>query len=468
MENRSTPLPRGTEAIVRLTTKLPNHLQVPDDDLVVPSSLARYGLSEVVNKLLGLEQPKPFDFLIDGEFLRTSVAQFLEARKLSSEKVLQLEYVLALSEPEQTQVDQTPDWIASVAALGMVPTAFFASAGYDGVLRVFEGTKSCFTAKLSDRPLTALATLPTERGSLLLVASKDGAARCCSVRHGGKDGVQMGRVATLRAPGALGVTATQAVAISEDGTLLASAGWDNEVLVWNADPALFADPDVSDAKATPGSKRKSAGVDVGDGKAPKFTLDGHSQVVSSLHFGSRARFPFTLLSASWDSSLRVWDTAAASCVCNWTVARAVTSFSTSPESSASPQFATSHEDGHISIWDVRAPPHATIQGAVSLDVTAGLPLSSAQVPHRRMASQVAWCPLDVTRLASVGHDGFLNILDPRSPKMPLQSLKLGAKGGVNPTKLLCCNWLSRDELALGGSDGKVVRVAIGVPGRPEA
>lgn len=156
--------------------------------------------------------------------------------------------------------------------------------------------------------------------------------------------------------------------------------------------------------------------------------------------------------------MRVWDLAAASCVCNWTVARAVTSFSTSPD--APPQLATSHEDGHVSIWDVRAAPHATMKGAVSLDVTSALPLGSAQVPHRRLASQVAWCPADATRIASVGHDGQLCILDPRSPKMPLQTLKLGPKGPC-PTKLLCLCWLSKTSIAIGGSDGKVTRVNIG-------
>merc|ERR1711933_353127 len=102
--------------------KLPEKYKVLEDDLVVPSNLARYGLSEVVNRLLSFEEPVPFDFLVNGEFLRTSISQYLEARKLSSEKVLRLEYVFALSEPEHSQVDQVPDWISGVSALGSLPT----------------------------------------------------------------------------------------------------------------------------------------------------------------------------------------------------------------------------------------------------------------------------------------------------------------------------------------------------------
>merc|ERR1712232_995469 len=198
---------------------------------------------------------------------------------------------------------------------------------------------------------------------------------------------------------------------------------------------------------------------VEENTAPKFTLSGHSQVITSLLFGSQARFPFTLLSGSWDSSVRFWDIAAASCVCDWTVARAVTCFSVCPEASSAAQLATSHEDGHVSLWDIRAPPHPTVQGALSLDASAGLPLTSAQSAHRRLASRVTWCPQDAMRLASVGHDGQLRILDPRSPQMPLQSMRIG-KAGAIPTKLLALSWLSREALAVGGSDGRVVYVSL--------
>merc|ERR1711865_438880 len=112
------------------------------------------------------------------------------------------------------------------------------------------------------------------------------------------------------------------------------------------------------------------------------------------------------------------------------------------------QMATSHEDGHVSIWDVRAAPHASLQGALSLDSSVGLPLTSAQAVHRRLSSEVAWCPEDEYRIASVGHDGQLCILDPRSPKMPLQTMS--ASGSArSPVKLLCATWLGRDTLAAG-------------------
>lgn len=444
--------------MVLFTTKLPHKFQVASDELVVPANLGRYGLSEVVNRLLSLERPVPFDFLVDGEFLRTSVVQYLEARKLSSEKVLQLEYVFALSEPEQEQVDEAPEWISALVALQVLPTPWFAAVSYDGTARIYEGAETRLTVKLSESGLTGVAALPTDGGRSchLAVAGQDGSMRCAAVSLGGSTAkgsrtASVGSTATLRPSGR--PRAVQASAINDDGTLLASAGWDQEVLVWNAEAELFANAPAA------GQKRKAQTS--AEEQTAKFVLKGHSQVITSLHFGQSARFPFTLLSGSWDCSVRVWDIVAASCVCNWSVARAVTSFSLCP---ASPQMATSHEDGHVSLWDIRAAPHPTKSGALSLDASTGLPLASAQAPHRRLAAQVVWCPEECNRIASVGHDGHLCILDPRSPKMPLQSVRIGNPGPI-PTKLLCCAWLSRDSLVVGGSDGKVVRIGLNT-GKP--
>eukprot|EP00971_Amphidinium_carterae_P206317 4094162-Amphidinium_carterae.1 len=56
------------------------------------------------------------DFLIQGQFLRTSLEGYLQAHRLSSEKALSVEYTIALGEPEPTQADQAPDWITGVVS----------------------------------------------------------------------------------------------------------------------------------------------------------------------------------------------------------------------------------------------------------------------------------------------------------------------------------------------------------------
>jgi len=439
------------EAVISFTTKLPAQYHVPNDEMVLPSSLARYGLSEVVNHLLELDPPVPFDFLVNGEFLRATIGQFLSVQKLGTEKTLVVEYVLALSEPEPSEVDQVPDWISSLVAL---PGSWFAATSYDGTVRLYDQGAPKFQSRLSDKPLIGAAVAcGGVNSSKMCVAGKDGSVRCLSVRHSNKSGAATGSVSVLRAPNA--TKAVESVALNEDVSLLASGGWDQEINVWRVGEDVFGPVDEGSPKLGP--KRKASGG-VTEGMRPKFSLKGHSQVVSCLQFGGRAQYPFTLFSGSWDCTMRVWDIAAASCICNWSIGRAATSLSVSPH--GSPQVVTSHEDGHVSLWDVRATPHPSKEGALLLDATSGLPLASAQASHRRQASQATWCPQDMYRIASVGHDGVLCVLDPRSPKMPVQSVRIG-KQGHNPNRLLCVAWLGREELVVGGSDGKVVRVNLG-------
>lgn len=62
------------EVQIRFVTKLP--IELPDHQFAVPDNLARYGLSEIINHLLGQqdrESVRPYDFLIEGQFLRSDL-----------------------------------------------------------------------------------------------------------------------------------------------------------------------------------------------------------------------------------------------------------------------------------------------------------------------------------------------------------------------------------------------------------
>lgn len=68
---------------VRLVATLDKYA-VPETPLAVPANLNRLGLSEVVNQLLSLEKRVPFDFSIQGQLLRSSLAKHLESHSVSA------------------------------------------------------------------------------------------------------------------------------------------------------------------------------------------------------------------------------------------------------------------------------------------------------------------------------------------------------------------------------------------------
>lgn len=161
-----------TEVQVKFFTRQPDLPQVPETFLNVPVKLARYGLSEIVNALTETGQqstemekhtiiispansslchciivsfltdpPRPFDFLIRGQFLRSDLLRYLRSTNQSGEGGLELEYVEAEPEPESKPSRPHPDWIASVDAKGG-RGQYVVTGCYDSVVRVFDANES--------------------------------------------------------------------------------------------------------------------------------------------------------------------------------------------------------------------------------------------------------------------------------------------------------------------------------------
>ncbi|EER03235.1 microtubule-associated protein ytm1, putative [Perkinsus marinus ATCC 50983] len=86
-------------------TRLPEEYHIPEDPIVLEGDLSRSGLSAMLNDLLSLQEPVVFDF-INGRFLRTSLADFYKQHGFSSEVACNIEYVLAMPEPETAEVTQ--------------------------------------------------------------------------------------------------------------------------------------------------------------------------------------------------------------------------------------------------------------------------------------------------------------------------------------------------------------------------
>ena len=63
----------------------------------LPIRFSRYELSKLVNEALGLEKPIPFDFIVDGKLLRVSLSEYMSEHGISSETVVNLEYVPIIS-----------------------------------------------------------------------------------------------------------------------------------------------------------------------------------------------------------------------------------------------------------------------------------------------------------------------------------------------------------------------------------
>uniref|UniRef100_K3W5E8 NLE domain-containing protein n=1 Tax=Globisporangium ultimum (strain ATCC 200006 / CBS 805.95 / DAOM BR144) TaxID=431595 RepID=K3W5E8_GLOUD len=123
----------GPQVRVKFVTKN-EAIRVTETPFAVPTRLNRQGLSQVVNHLLNTATPKPFDFLIDDLFLRSSLEKYMQQHGVSEESLLTLEYVEALPQPEKKNETNHPDWVSAVAVAKDVTV----TGCYDGHVRVYD------------------------------------------------------------------------------------------------------------------------------------------------------------------------------------------------------------------------------------------------------------------------------------------------------------------------------------------
>ncbi|KAI9700599.1 MAG: ribosome biogenesis protein ytm1 [Bogoriella megaspora] len=127
------PTEKKTRVPIQLKTRHKD-IELPLDPgaILVPTSSRRYALSRLVNGFLETEQSIPFDFLINGQFLRTSLDDFLTANGISAEETLNVEYVRAILPPQYVSSFLHDDWVSSVDVLSATSSAS-KYAGDDGI-----------------------------------------------------------------------------------------------------------------------------------------------------------------------------------------------------------------------------------------------------------------------------------------------------------------------------------------------
>merc|ERR1712072_52751 len=123
------------------TKSHPRYVVAPTP-MAIPGKLTRYGLSEVVNHLIqnrgtldddDFEDEEeddaamrnafvasniPFDFFVDGNLLRTSIAKMAKRLGKSAEQTLIIEYVPAQMPPEEKKTEQKKGGYRPRAGIG--------------------------------------------------------------------------------------------------------------------------------------------------------------------------------------------------------------------------------------------------------------------------------------------------------------------------------------------------------------
>ncbi|XP_060573144.1 ribosome biogenesis protein WDR12 homolog [Ruditapes philippinarum] len=110
---------------------------VPDTPFSVPATVQTDDLSSLINGLISepleTETNLEFDFLVEGEFLRISLEKHLEQKNISTESVVEIEYVERHPAPRPEDSLNHDDWVSCVHSTGNK----ILTGCYDNTLRLW-------------------------------------------------------------------------------------------------------------------------------------------------------------------------------------------------------------------------------------------------------------------------------------------------------------------------------------------
>ncbi|CAO2816370.1 unnamed protein product [Amaranthus hypochondriacus] len=414
---------------VRFVTQLDDQFKVPTNAIAIPSDLTRLGLSSIVNNLLKAVdsdwEPEPFDFLIDGELVRMSLEEFLLAKGISAEKVVEIEYIKAIVPRKQEEPCLHEDWVSAVDGSD---SRFVLTGCYDGFGRIWKDAKTC-THMLQGHSgaLTSLCII-NDKGSndentrRVVTASKDRTLRLWKFDVQGS----MNHPVTINASKVLRghSAAVECVSCQPNGNMICSGSWDSTINLWQTN---YSD---ADGDTTTIKKRKTSGVlneSQSEGEAVS-TLVGHTNCVSSVLWSQDE----TIYSASWDFSIRTWDVETGNATWIMNCGKALNCIDVGGEGSV--LISAGASDGTLRIWDPRRP------GTLA-------PLYQFS-SHTNWISACKWHKESLFHLVSASYDGKVMLWDLRTA-WPLSVID------SHSDKVLCVDWWKGDSVISGGADSKM-------------
>lgn len=366
-----------------------------------------------MNSLLSSEKPIPFEFLINGTYLRTSIDEYLTANGISSETTLDVEYVRALIPPLHVASYLHDDWVSSTDVLSATsPAATWASANispgqerilsgsYDGLLRMWNMSAETIAVSPSAADGGHTASVKSARmvnPNQIVSSGLDRTVRVWKYSES-DDGFSGNITPQLELYGHK--SAVDSVAVHAPSNRILSASSDHSVGFWSTKKADApeAPSNLLPSSSSKGSKRRKLNTSANTPqRGPLALFKAHTAPVSAAIFD--AKDSTVGYSTSWDHSLRTWDLTTSALVDTRTTSHSLLCLEHFPELNL---LAAGTSARHVTMIDPRAS-----AATVSTMTLRG---------HTNAVVCLARDPNSTYGLITGSHDGTCRIWDVRSTR----------------------------------------------------
>ncbi|KAK4127549.1 microtubule-associated protein ytm1-like protein [Parathielavia appendiculata] len=442
----------GPQVRVTFTTTEAD-LQLPESkrQLLVPADIRRYGLSRVLNSESMLDTGSiPFDFLVNGSFLRTSLEDYLTSNGLSLETNLTLQYVRSLIPPVFEASFEHDDWVSAVDVLSETsPSGRWSgesfqrgqdrilSASYDGLLRIWNASGQVLTTSPSGSHGGHTASIKAAKfltNSQLASAGMDRTVRVWKYTE--TDQFSGDLKPTLELYGHVGSIDSLEVDGTSKRLLTASA--DGAIGFWSTSKTSAPEADASLLSGAHASKRRKLTTSLTAAqRGPLSLMQIHSAPATAAVFDPRDRT--VAYSASQDHTVRTIDLTTSSVVTTLSTSHPLLFLCALPRSGSAPLLAAGTAARHITLVDPRA--NAAMTSVMTLR------------GHTNKVVSLSPSPDNEYSLVSGSHDGTCRIWDLRSVRPATKDE--GGMGGVSEPVYV----IERESRQQGGSSKKKKAVA---------
>jgi ribosome biogenesis protein YTM1 len=405
--------------------------------------------------MLDTPSPIPFDFLINGTFLRTTLDEYLTANGLSSETTVNLQYVRSLIPPLFEASFEHDDWVSCVDILSSSsqagiwhPTSDLSgqerilSGSYDGLLRVWNKSGQAVGTSVGTNLGGHTAGIKAAKflsSTQIASGGLDRTIRLWKYTESA-DRFSAELKPTLELYGHKG--GIDALAVHNPSSRILSASSDGTVGLWTTSKSAAPAVDASLISSGPTAKRRKLTTSTSTPqRGPLSLINAHSASTTGVIF--HPDDPTVAYSTSLDHTLKTLDLETSSVVDTRTTSHPLLSITSLPSVSSSHILAAGTSARHITLIDPRA----------SSTTTAIMTLRG----HTNKIISLSPDPDSTWGLVSGSHDGTCRVWDLRSTRQGTRD----EGGGVVGESVYVIERESRkgEKKPVGGEGIKVLGVA---------